>query len=95
MLRVDADQVFVRVVQVERGVFRLRLLRAEARALDALGVAYGSLDLDDLRAHVGQDANRCGTGHVRAEFNDFDARQRAVAVQMLGSGHMSISPFSF
>ena len=90
ILRIHADQVLVRVVQVERGVFRLGVLCSECRALGALCVAYGSLDLDDLGAHVGQDANRCGTGHVRAHLDDFDARKRAIAVQMLGSCHMHL-----
>ena len=71
-------------------------LAAEARALGALGVAGEGLDLDDLGAHLGQNADSGGSGHVGAHLDDLDAGERTVAVQLLGYRHACVpflSPF--
>lgn len=58
-----------------------------------LGIAGEGLDLDDLGAHLGQDADGGRGGHVGAHLDDLDAGERAVTVELLGDCHRSISPF--
>ena len=82
---VQGDPVLVRVVEIDGGIFGLGEFATETRALRALGVAGKRLDLNDLGAHFGQDANGRGGRDVRAHLDHFDARERAVAVQLFGN----------
>ena len=93
ILQVERHPVLVGVVQIDGGIFRIGQLAAEAGALGALGIAGEGLDLDDLGAHLGQDADGGRGGHVGAHLDDLDAGERAVTVELLGDCHRSISPF--
>ena len=76
----------------ENIVFALAV-KAICLILGALGIAGKGLDLDDLGAHLGQDADGGRGGHVGAHLDDLDAGERAVTVELLGDCHRSISPF--
>ena len=92
VLEVDGNEVLVGVVQVERRIFVVVLFATEARTLGALSVAVQGLGLDDGSAHFGQAAYCSRSGNPFAEFYNFDACERAEAVEFICSGHTDCSP---
>ncbi len=85
-LEVDGDRLLVAVHRGEVAAERLELIVGMIGADDARVVAVERLDLDDLRALVGQQHRAVGAGQHLREVDDPHAIERT---QNFGAAHLS------
>ena len=87
VLEVNSYQVFVGVVKVERRIFEVVLFATKARTLGTLSIAMKRFGLNDGCTHFGKAAYCSRSCYPFAKLYDFNACERAEAIEFICSGH--------
>ena len=85
VLQIDRNEVLVGVVKVDRRIFHVGLLATKARTLSTLSITVGRLDLDDRCTHFRETTHTSRSSYPFAEFNNFNASEWAIAIELFCS----------
>ncbi|CCY05402.1 unknown [Eggerthella sp. CAG:1427] len=87
VLEVNSYQVLVGVVKVEGRIFEIVLFATKARTLGTLSIAMKRFGLDDGCTHFRKTAYCSRSCYPFAKLYDFNACERAEAIEFICSGH--------